>query len=337
MRLDIEDRGQLLDYLHTSGHIGRDEIPEVRVLAGGVSNRTVWVKRASGESWVLKQALEKLRTKTDWFSSVERIHREAAGMRWLYRLAPERVTRLIFEDHEHHVLAMEAVAEPHQNWKTMLLRGELEFDHVRQFAGLLGQIHQQSYQNEEVRLEFADRSFFESLRLEPYFLYTATQVQKVDDFLRQLIEDNRANLLCVVHGDYSPKNVLVHEGQMVLLDHEVIHFGDPTFDLGFSMTHLLSKAHHVVEHREKFLEAAQVYWNTYSESAPGLLTQPNFEARAVRQTLGCMLGRIDGRSPLEYLSKGERSRQRQAVLALMKNPPASFSKLIAGFAERIFR
>lgn len=337
MSLDIENPEQLLGYLRSQGHIGITEAPEIRVLAGGVSNRTVWVKRQSGESWVLKQALEKLRTKAEWFSSLERIHREAAGMRWLYAKVPGRITRLIFEDPAHHLLAMEAVAEPHQNWKSMLLKGELEFGHVRQFAELLGQIHQQSYLNEQARAEFAERSFFESLRLEPYYLYTASQVQRAADFLRQLVEENRTNLLCVVHGDYSPKNVLIYADRLILLDHEVIHFGDPTFDLGFSMTHLLSKAHHVVDQREKFFEAAQLYWKHYVQTATSPVAEPGFESRAVRQTLGCMLGRVDGRSPLEYLSKSERSRQRQAVLALMKNPPPTFNELIVGFAERIFR
>lgn len=334
--LDIEDPTQLVAYLQAEGRIAKTEPLEIRVLGGGVSNRTVWLKRPSGEAWVLKQALEKLRTKADWFSSVERIHREATGMRWLFGLAPAgSITQLIFEDHNNHVLAMQAVPEPHENWKAMLLRGQLEPEHMRQFARLLGLLHQQSYQNEKAATEFADRSFFESLRLEPYYLYAAVQQPKAADFLNNLMEENRANLLSIVHGDYSPKNVLVHEGQLVLLDHEVIHFGDPTFDLGFSMTHLLSKAHHLPNHGVEFLRAVQEYWDTYSQTAPTLTALPGFEARAVRQTLGCLLARVDGRSPLEYLNEAEGSTQREAVLEMMLEPPAKVADLISGFAQRI--
>src|SRR2546421_12268854 len=99
MELDIEDRAQLESYLRSTGRIGADEQIESRVLAGGVSNRTVWVKRASGEAWVLKQALAKLRVKVDWFSDPARIGREALGLKWLAKLAPPgTITPLVFED-----------------------------------------------------------------------------------------------------------------------------------------------------------------------------------------------------------------------------------------------
>src|SRR5690242_4514482 len=86
--LDIERPEALLAYLRRAGHIPADEQPVIRNLAGGVSNRTVLVERPSGEAWVLKQALKKLRVAVEWYSSPERIHREALGMQWLARLAP---------------------------------------------------------------------------------------------------------------------------------------------------------------------------------------------------------------------------------------------------------
>src|SRR5689334_23288532 len=117
--VDIEDAGALVAYLRARGWLRADETPDVRVLAGGVSNRTVWVGRAGGEAWVLKQALAKLRVAVDWFSSPERIRREALGIRRLRELAPAgSIVRLVFEDPEQHLLAMEAVPEPHDNWKS---------------------------------------------------------------------------------------------------------------------------------------------------------------------------------------------------------------------------
>ena len=104
---------------------------------------------------------------------------------------------------------------------------------------------------------FDDRSFFESLRLEPYYLYTATQVPAGRDVpATSWSRDTRERRLTLVHGDYSPKNVLVHDDRLILLDHEVIHWGDPAFDVGFALTHLLSKAHHLPTHREAFARAA---------------------------------------------------------------------------------
>src|SRR4051812_45306442 len=114
--LDIERPDELIAYLRQKDRIAAEESPDVQVLAGGVSNRTVLVRRESGEAWVLKQALAKLRVKVDWFSSPERIHREALGLRWLGRFVPGgRLPDFVFEDHDFHVLAMQAVPQPHRN------------------------------------------------------------------------------------------------------------------------------------------------------------------------------------------------------------------------------
>jgi 5-methylthioribose kinase len=335
--LDIEQPNQLIAYLQNTGRIASDEQPIVRTLEGGVSNRTVFVERANGETWVLKQALEKLRVPVDWFSSPERIHREAMGIRYLGQLAPaETIPNFVFEDHDQHVLAMTAVPQPHANWKAMLLNGQLERDHVEQFGRLLGTIHRNAYERREsVADAFDDRSFFESLRIEPYYSYTAQQVSKAADFLHKIIEDTRATRLTLVHGDYSPKNILVYQDRLILLDHEVIHFGDPAFDIGFSMTHLLSKAHHLTQLRDAFASAALVYWNTYRSEVHALEWAAELEPRAVRHTLACLLARVAGRSKLEYLDETERDHQREIVLNLMAVPPTNMADLVKRFSAEL--
>lgn len=331
--LDIEQPDDLIAYLRRAGHIATDETPRIKVLQGGVSNRTVLVERSSGESWVLKQALEKLRVAVDWFSSPERIHREASGLRWLGKIAPPNtLPRFIFEDRDTHILAMEAIPQPHENWKQMLLAGRLNFDHIVQFGSLLGVIHRQAYQrSREIAPHFEDRSFFESLRLEPYYLYTATQVAEAADFLNALVDETRNTLLTLVHGDYSPKNILIYQNHLILLDHEVIHWGDPAFDVGFSMTHLLSKAHHLREKRADFQQAALHYWQTYFAEIKSLDWANSLESRAVRHTLACLLARVAGRSPLEYLDSDKRNRQREAILPIMADPPSHIAELIEHF------
>lgn len=335
--LDIEQPDMLKRYLQLSGRIGLDEDPAIQVLAGGISNRTVLVQRTNGESWVVKQALAKLRVATDWFSSPERIHREALGIRWLTQLAPAgTITPFIFEDHTQHLLAMQAVPQPHANWKTLLLAGHLQNQHVVQFGTLLGSIHRHAYeQQKEVARVFADTSFFESLRIEPYYLYTAAQVPEANTFIQTLVQETRINRLTLVHGDYSPKNILVHADRLILLDHEVIHYGDPAFDIGFSLTHLLSKSHHLIEQRRDFEQAANIYWLSYKKSLGEVPWLADLEERAVRHTLACMLARVAGRSMLEYFSASERLRQRQAILSFMDAYPAAIPALIAQFIERI--
>jgi aminoglycoside phosphotransferase (APT) family kinase protein len=331
--LDIEQPDQLIAWLRQTGRITAAEVPTVRALAGGVSNRAVWVERSDGDAWVLKQALPKLRVAVDWFSSPERVHREALGMRWLHSLAPRgTITPLLFEDHTHHLIAMAAVPRPHANWKTSLLTGAVEDAHVRQFGALLGAIHSGALQRPaELRETFADRSFFEGLRLEPFYEYTAGRVPDAAPFLRQLAHQTRELSQTLVHGDYSPKNILIHQGRLVLLDHEVIHWGDPMFDIGFAIAHFLCKAHHLRPHRESFADATVVFWREYQGAAGHHLAGTEAQARAARHALGCLLARAAGRSQVEYLTPEDKLQQCRAVTALTHSPPSTILELSERF------
>jgi len=335
--LNIEEPVALLDYLRRAGRIGADESPELERLAGGVSSRTVRVRRAGGEAWVLKQSLARLRVSVEWLSDPRRIHNEATALRWLQQLAPAgSVPALVFEDHDQHLIAMQAVPEPHSNWKAVLLAGGLDERHVDAFGQMLGTIHRRSAERlGEIAPDFPDPSFFETLRVEPYYRYTAGQAPAAAVFLTELIDEMLALRLTLVHGDYSPKNVLLFRDDLVLLDHEVAHIGDPAFDLGFSLAHLLSKAHHLAAQRAAFGRAAARYWAVYAETLGGVDWRPGLEARAVRHTLGCLLARAVGRSPLEYLDAEERTRQRAAVLGLMAEPPATVAELARSFLGQL--
>jgi 5-methylthioribose kinase len=335
--MNIEERADILRYLRFQRIIPFDSEPVIRTLEGGVSNRTVLVQCEERAPFVVKQALSKLRVEADWFSNPLRIHREARGLEWLQELAPAgAITPLLFEDRSHHLIGMAAVPEPHYNWKRALLAGEVNLDYLRQFADLLGAIHRESLRHRAAIAEvFDDRSFFESLRIEPYYRYSAEQLPETRAFFDELIAETFETRLTIVHGDYSPKNILVHEGKLVLLDHEVIHFGDPAFDVGFSLTHLLSKAHHILEHRIEFLQAAHLYTKHYLEHLDGLEWRDRMEGRAVRHTIGCLLARVAGRSPLEYLTREERVRQREITRIFIQKPPRRLSNLITRFAEEL--
>jgi aminoglycoside phosphotransferase (APT) family kinase protein len=331
--VDIENPSELLDYLRSTRRIGPGESPKFATLHGGVSNRTVLVERPTGESWVLKQALPKLRVDVDWFSDPARIHREALGLRYLPNLAPPgSITPLVFEDRQLHLLAMAAVPHPHVNFKTELLSGQVNPDHILQFAQILASIHRESAKRgEQLIALFDDRSVFESLRIEPYYRYTAQQLPESARFFERLIADTYSRRFTIVHGDYSPKNILIHNDRLILLDHEVIHFGDPAFDLGFSLAHLFSKAHHLPMHRAEFGNAIRLYWQTYCTDVRDAPWSTGLEEYAVRHSLACTLARVAGRSKLEYLTPEQRLRQRNIILELLSAPPQTIGQLLARF------
>jgi len=331
--MDIENPSDLKLYLSSRG-LG---MLEHRVLPGAVSNRTVMTKLADGSSIVVKQARDRLKSDSEWFSDPKRIRHEALAMEWLPRWTPlGSIPKLIFFDEPNFILAMEAISRPHEEWKQQLLAGKIEEESFRKFGELLASIHRGSYEEGSlVRPLFEDQSFFFSLRLEAYYLFTAQQVREVSSFLHQLVKDCRTRRFALVHGDYSPKNILVCGKRLILLDHEAANFGDPTFDVGFGMTHFLSKALHIRTHRESIRDSAHSFWRTYEQGLPAAPEFSDVSERCVRQTLGCSLARVAGKSLLEYLTPEERAQQRRIVLGLIARPPATMHDLIDDFVGKV--
>lgn len=335
---DIEQQDSLTAYLRENETLAADEtLAQMRVLAGGVSNRTVWVELPDGRQWVIKQALDKLRVEVDWYSSPARIEREGLALRALPSLLPPgRTPAFVFEDDVHHILGMRAIPEPHENWKTRLLAGKINAPLITDFARHLALMHQGSWERaDDFGLLFEDRSFFETLRLEPFYQYTGEQISEAGAFMTALIAQTREHAFALVHGDYSPKNMLVVEDEqdggehLVMLDFEVMHWGDAAFDIGFSLAHLLSKAHHLPAQRTAFIHAATLYWGMYTHwTEPMRAASPGFQQRAVQHTLGCLLARVAGRSRLEYLNAEERERQQEQVLRLMADTPMTIERLL---------
>jgi aminoglycoside phosphotransferase (APT) family kinase protein len=171
--------------------------------------------------------------------------------------------------------------------------------------------------------------------LEPYYEYSAAVLPAAKPFLTALVADTLGRQETFVHGDFSPKNVLIYQHRLVLLDHEVAHLGDPAFDIGFSLTHLLSKAHHLPKSRPVLIDAVLDYWETYSELVCDMPWSTGLEHRATKHAIACLLARAIGRSPLEYLTESERARQTGAALHLIEICPASLAQLVDLFVRRI--
>ncbi len=337
--LDIEQPTQLAEYLRAMGRIGEKEVPQMRVLTGGVSHRGVLVLRRKGEPWLLKQAREIPGVAVDWHANPRRLEREALGLRYLAELLPPgSVPELLFEDREHHVLAMTAVPRPHANWKSLLLHGQLEREHVVQFGEMLAAIHRSSHERHaELFQVFKDRSLFELLRVEQYYLYSAEHCPAASKFLRDLVAHTRVVRQALVHGAYCPGNIMVHDGRLILLDQEIIHFGDPAFDLGFAVSHFLSTTHHLIPQHAALVTGMADFWRIYSEALGGVPWGGSIGPRAVKHTLACLLAGVVGRSPLGYFDPAERMGQAEVALELMQNPPEDVPVLIDAFLYRIER
>ena len=329
MTIDIEKTEELSTYLEKYQNLASEDLKNIRPLSGGVSNRTMMVEHRDGRSWVIKQALEKLRVQVDWFCDPIRIRRESEAIRFLNAHVPQaRVPKFWFEDQEQNILGMESVPKPHQVWKLMLFQEDVNSSCVVQFAEMLAGIHVCGPETFGMPSSFEDITFFEALRLEPYYGYAASKLPKAEKFLKDLMESTRLEKRFLVHGDFSPKNVLVHQDMLFLIDHEVIHLGDAAFDLGFALTHLLAKSIHLPKSQTLFQQACHEFASVYLQVMSRHAKSSGLESRWVRHTLGCLLARVHGRSPLEYLLDSEKETLTTRVLQNVAKPPENIHTLI---------
>ena len=329
--MNIENKSELLNYLRHKHSIDTMDSDQFAILRGGVSNRTI-LYEGKEDCIVIKQALRKLRTKSSWYSDPERLKVEANALDWLNSFLPDNtVPKRMFLDGDNFILGMEAVAQPHENLKELLLRRSPADDLIAQMGELLGIIHSVGLQDTNAKILFSDQRYFRSLRIEPYYEHTAAVQPMLKNFYDDLIRSTFNHCHTIVHGDYSPKNILVKNDKLVLLDHEVMHYGDPAFDVGFALTHLLSKANHFND--LVFIKYASIFWSAYTIKFP--FPDSAFEARCVNHSLACLLARVYGRSALEYLTENQRIRQSEIIMKLIHKKLKILPQLFEHFKENL--
>lgn len=302
-----------------------DERWSARLLGGGVSNIVILAEGASGRRLVFKQALGQLRVKEEWLADRARIHREAASMRALAPLLPAGAApAVVYEDQNEFIYAMEAAPPDAVDWKTRLLGdGQLNETTVREVAAILAALVRGTAGQARWQGEFGDQHCFDQLRLDPYYRFTAARHPALRDAFDEAIALARTPR-AMVHGDFSPKNILTAPGRpAMLIDFEVIHYGDPGFDAAFLLNHLLLKEAHGIEGMREF---ARLFWR---ELRAGLPDTEWLEATTIRH-LGCLhLARVDGKSPAEYLTGAEQVEVRKRAIAMIAAPPGTIEEWLS--------
>jgi 5-methylthioribose kinase len=295
-------------------------------LGGGVSNSVLQIDTADG-FFILKQALPRLRVKDEWLADRSRIFRESAALEEAARLLPPgSVPQVLWTDRANHAFAMQAV--PGLSWKEMLFAGVVSPETARQVGSLLGQFINSTWQRSDLREQYGDQTAFDQLRIDPYYRTIAARHADVAGRVRNLIEESAARRVCLVHGDFSPKNLLLCDGRVYLIDFEVVHFGDPTFDAAFLLNHLAIKRLVLRSAARSLTDAMRSYWTALASSLPAAAYPWFWPATA--KHLGClMLARVDGKSPVEYIKDDPtRSALRAWAKTLIFDPPQDLEALL---------
>jgi 5-methylthioribose kinase len=293
-----------LSYLRHHGWIGLGPA-RFEPMGWGVSNLVLRVVTPE-KTFVLKQSRPQLRTRDPWFSDLERVYREQEVMQVLHPLLPEStVPEVLFTDRDNYVFAMSHAPAGAHVWKETLLAGEVDQAVAERAGFILGLMHEITGSNNNLVERFRDHTVFIQLRADPFYRRiqerrpeVATEVQRIAD--RML---GTKHALC--HGDYSPKNILTHDRGFTLVDYETAHFGDPTMDLGFFLSHLILKAVKLDGIREQFFELTCTFWRAYRAQVT-FRPASELEARGIEHFGVCLLARIDGTSPVDYLPEEPR-------------------------------
>ena len=281
-------------------------------LPGGVSSDILRIDipgRSPELSFCFKRALAKLKVAADWRAPVERNHAEVEWMRVAGELAPQCVPRILGEDAQSGAFAMEYLApDLHPVWKSELRDGEIRIETAAAVASCIAAIHAGTARRADLAQRFANDHIFHPIRLEPYLLATGARRPDCAARLRQLVATTANTKLALVHGDLSPKNILVAARGPILLDAECAWYGDPAFDLAFCLNHMLLKCLWRPQWRERYLACYDALASTYLARV-SWEPRAAIEARTAHLLPGLFLGRVDGKSPAEYLTD-ERDKER---------------------------
>jgi len=285
-------------------------------MPGGVSSEVIGVE-ADGRSLVVKRSLPRLRVATEWPAKRERSLTEVAAMELLRPLTPGRVPIILAVDADRFMFAMERAPLGWLTWKDQLLAGAIDPSVAELLGRILGIWHEGTLRDARVAARFDDYEAFDQLRLDPYYRTAAARAPALAHHILWFLERMSALRQCLVHGDYSPKNVLLGEGGLWVVDYEVAHYGDPAFDLAFMLHHLLLKAVHNPAHSTALRACSGRFLAGYLDEKR---REPTDEAYLAGQLACLLLARVLGKSPAEYLTTPGQQRVTALATTLLEHP-----------------
>ena len=202
---------------------------------------------------------------------------------------------------------------------------------------ILGGIHAGAAKSEAIQQYFPPNDIFHAIRLEPYLEATATTHPDLRDQLFGLSKRTGETRLTMIHGDVSPKNILLGPKGPILLDAECACLGDPAFDLAFCLNHFLLKCLLTPSAKDSFFACFEAMSLEYLK-AVDWEDRDRLEARTASLLPGLFLGRVDGKSPAEYITEEvDKDKVRRCARALLFRPPASLASVATAWKKELLR
>ena len=327
MTLTAQEIADITVSLARMGLVDEGETPGLSPLTGGISSLIVRAETSHG-AFCVKRALPQLKVPVEWKVPVDRNSAEVGWMRVAQRVAPGAVPAILGEDPVGKAFAMTWLdPAQHPVWKSQLLDGLADVTTARQVGAILSCVHNATANDAAIARQFANDDNFHAIRLDPYFGASAQVHADCAPALDALIERTATTRRTLVHGDVSPKNILVGPRGPVFLDAECAWYGDPAFDLAFCMAHLFLKCVWRPDVTPGYLACFDAF-TAASLDAVGWEPPDDLEARTCVMLAGMMLARIDGKSPVEYITEDtEKDRVRRFARHYLREPARTLADM----------
>jgi aminoglycoside phosphotransferase (APT) family kinase protein len=304
-------------------------------LTGGVAS-DIWKVDTPAKTFAIKRALPKLKVAADWYVPVARNAYEVKWMEVVRGILPQAVPQLLGHDPAAGLFAM-AYLDPdsYRNWKSDLRDGRTDEAFAAEVGRRLARIHAATANDPAIAAAFATDETFHAIRLAAYLEAMAPKHPQAAEALMALSRITLATKLTLVHGDVSPKNILVGPDGPVFLDAECAWYGDPAFDLAFCLNHMLLKCLWTPSAAARFLDLFDVLARSY---LAGVTWEPPdaMEARTAHLLPGLFLARVDGKSPAEYVTaEADKARIRRVALKFLGEPPQRLFDIRNAWAREI--
>ena len=325
---------QARGFLTRAGLQSADDDGRWTPLTGGVSSN-LWRVDLPGRTICVKGALAQLRVADDWHAPIDRNAVEYAWLQFAKAYRPDNIPQVYAQDEGAGFFAMEFLPpENHPVWKAQLLAGHVDPAFATQVGQLLGALHAESTRQPGLATRFATDANFAALRLNPFFRVTGRRNPALAGLLEALAVRTARTKVALVHGDVSPKNLLVGTAGPVLLDAECAWFGDPAFDLAFCVCHLLLKMLVVPKQSGALLESSRALIDAHGEQVEWE-DQAGLNIRVATLLPALLLARVDGASPVEYLTDpGQQAFVRTTASDMLRDPAPSPLDVVENWYSR---
>lgn len=312
MSVELLNKDTVVKYLTDKKVISSSDKAEVEVLTGGVSNVVLAITTAN-QKLVLKQALAELAVTEKWLADQRRAIVEADAIKLFNKLSPDQVPKLIFLDPERFILVLERVPVGSTVWKSDLLAGVINPDVGASLGKTLATWHNYGEVTASAKIKFMEDKLFDQLRIDPFYRFVAAKNPQIEVAIRRLINELEGDKTTIVHGDFSPKNIMVSmDDQIYILDFEVTHVGNPVFDLAFLIAHLLCKFF-----RSEDRLQAKLLSNTANTFTTEYAKLRSISPSVAKHTALIALARVEGKSPVNYLDQVQQKKLQSFTKAIL--------------------